>query len=409
MTEPPDNTVILYKGHSDYESLNTMVDHWAQALARRGFRPEIIDLRAPDAVGRVVGLIRGGTVRLFLSVNGFGVPAAGAGPGFYQETDAPLAIYFVDHPLYHYPTLRTPVKQATASFATPHHVDVCRSLIRDDLPVRHLAHAAAPATTATADWPDRDIPLLVSGSLAQHPETARAGWAGYGAPVRTRLEDILAGHRLTPRRPLHEIVLEVLGADPPPLHELFSYFSVVDSYLRSQVRLAFMVAANALPVTVCGRGWDAVIPAGSAVRPWGAQPTATVLGMMARTRLVVNLLPPYYESHERPFQAMAHGAVAATVAAPWFLEAVGAEAVLALPTEAEAAVATIAEALTADTASAGAGSGSGSELAGRAAHGHAAWRHGHRWDHRLEQWLGRLEARASGADDFTAKPVRAPA
>ena len=377
---------ILYKGNSEFDSLNTMVDHWAAALARRGIRPEIVDLRAPDPVARAVALIRRERVVLFVSLNGYGVPKPGQGPGFYQESAAPLFIHFVDHPVYHYPTIRSEVPHLLASFPTPGNLRFCRNHIRDDLPLIHLAHAAAPGESAP--WTGRDCPPLLAGSLHEDPEIGRARWISHGAAVRDRLEAMLASHLAAPRRALHEVVLEVLGDPRPPIEAVHGHFQVVDRYLRSRVRLDFVreAAARGLPLTLIGRGWDALLPKAGSVRLLGERPVAEVFALMARTRLVLNLLPPYYESHERPFQAMAHGAVAATVAAPWLLEAVGGDALLALPPDPSEAVAIAAAALADDDA-----------LAARAAAGSAAFRRGHTWDHRLSRVLNWIRSVKPGS------------
>ncbi len=376
---------ILYKGKSEFDSLNTMVDHWAAALRTQGMRPEIVDLRAPDAVARAVALIRAEPVALFLSLNGYGVPRPGQGPGFYQESAAPLFIHFVDHPVYHHPIIRSEVPNLVATFPTPSNLRFCRSHIRDGLPLLHLPHAAAPGPAAP--WAEREIPLLLAGSLHEDPERKRAGWIEHGAAARDRLEAILAGHRAAPRRPLHEIVLEALGDPRPPVELIHSHFWVVDTYLRSSVRLDFVRAAagEGLPLTLVGRGWDAAVPAGSPVRLLGERPVADVFAMMARTKIVLNLLPPYYESHERPFQAMAHGAVAATVAAPWLLSALGGGALLALSPDPREAAAGTAAALADDDA-----------LAARAATGSAAFLAGHTWDHRLTRVLGWIKSVKAG-------------
>ena len=386
MTAPSRQPVaVLYKGHSEFNSLNTMVDHWAAALRAKGMRPEIVDLRSADAIARTVALIRTEPVALFLSLNGYGVPKPGQGAGFYQETRAPLFVYFVDHPVYHHPIIRSEVPQLVATFPTPSHLRFCRSRVRSDLPLLHLPHTAAPGPAAP--WSERDIPVLLAGSLHEDPERKRAGWIEHGAPVRDRLEEIISGHRAEPRRPLHDIVLEVLNLPEPPVELLCSYFSLADTYLRSVVRLEFLCAASGLPVTLVGRGWDAAaLPASSKLRLLGERPVAELFELMARAKIVLNLLPPYYESHERPFQAMAHGAAAATVAAPWLLGAVGAGSVLALPPDpGEAAEATLA-ALADDGA-----------LATLAAAGTAAFLAGHTWDHRLSRVLGWIKSVKPGS------------
>lgn len=365
---------VLYKGHSAFESLNTMVDHWAAALGRAGFRPTIVDVRRPDAVARTVHLIRTDEVALFLSLNGYGVPADGHGPGFYGESTAPLVMVFVDNPLYHPQTIRCEVPRAVVTFPTPHQISLCRDHIRADLPIFHIPHAAEPGRGVP--WRDRDIPVLIAGSAHDDPERARAGWAAYGPAVRARLEDILAAHTVAPRRPLHEVALETLGHDRPSTDLLRSYFCVVDHYLRSAARVDFVRAASGLPLTLVGHGWDTLVPSRASHHALGPRPAAAVFDLMARSKLVLNVLPPYYESHERPFQAMAHGAAAAAVAAPWFLEAVGVDAVWPLPPGPNAAASAVAMALADDD-----------RLAAIAARGAASLREAHTWDHRLKRLL----------------------
>lgn len=75
MTGP--GTVVLYRGHSDYESVGTMVEALAAAFQRRGLTPVILDLRAPDCVQQAVQLVRSGDVRFFMSLNGYGIPGPG--------------------------------------------------------------------------------------------------------------------------------------------------------------------------------------------------------------------------------------------------------------------------------------------------------------------------------------------
>lgn len=68
-----------------------------------------------------------------MSLNGFGLPAAGQGAGFYAESTAPVLVYFVDHPAYHYERIRAPLPRLIATFPTAHHVDFCRRFIRGDI------------------------------------------------------------------------------------------------------------------------------------------------------------------------------------------------------------------------------------------------------------------------------------
>lgn len=172
---------VLFKGHSQYGSVATMVDQFAGALRRLGAETAILDTRAPDCVSTVVALLRQNRIRAFLSLNGYGIPSPGQGAGFYGISGAPVMIYFVDHPAYHFPTIRAPLPHLSVSFPTAHHVGFCRDHVRGDIAVRHLPHAAEAAEPAA--WDGRDVPLFLSASLIADAEPFRAGWRQHGPEV----------------------------------------------------------------------------------------------------------------------------------------------------------------------------------------------------------------------------------
>jgi glycosyl transferase family 1 len=365
--------IVLFKGHSQYDSVNTMVDALAVAFARRGIGTQILDTRAADCVAAATALVRQGRVRLFLSLNGFGIPAVGQGAGFYAESAAPVLIYFVDHPAYHLGRIRAPLPRLIATFPTAHQVEFCRRFIRSDLPLHHLPHASDAA--APAPWQGREGTLLLSASLIADPEPFRARWAEHGAEVAARLNAMVEAHDAAPTAPLHEIALAVLGAAAPPVEVLASYMTTVDAYLRSRIKLALAQALAHLPMLVCGEGWQRLASGETRASFRPAMPVSEVIAEMRRTKIVLNPLPPYYESHERPLQAMANGAVAAN-GPSGFLEGVFPDGFFRLPAAPRAAAAVIEAALADDAA-----------LEAIAMRGHEACLTGHLWDHRAAEML----------------------
>lgn len=362
-----ESLIVLFKGHSHYDSVNAMVEQLAAAFGRAGAASRVLDTRAADCIGEAVALIRAGRVRLFVSLNGFGIPEQGA--GFYAESAAPVLIYFVDHPAYHYPRIRAPLPRLIATFPTAHHVAFCRRFIRDDIPLHHLPHATEAAEPAP--WPGRDRALFLSASLMEDPEPYRAAWRQHGEAAG-RLEAMLEAQQAAPARPLHETVLEGLGG-VPPIEILASYFITLDTYLRSRVKLELAEALAHLDLSLCGNGWERL--AGTGIRVLPAMPAAATIATMRRAKLVLNPLPPYYESHERPLQAMANGAVAANGPSGW-MESSFSGGYLALPPAPKEAAAVI-EAALADEAA----------LERIAATGRAQCAAGHLWDHRAAEIL----------------------
>lgn len=370
-----DRFIVLFKGHSHHDSVNRMVDALAAAFERLGAASRVLDTRAADCVAEAVALVRGNSVRLFVSLNGFGIPDAGA--GFYAEGAAPVLIYFVDHPAYHYPRIRAPLPRLVATFPTAHQVEFCRRFVRDDIPLHHLPHAAEAAEPAP--WPEREMALFLSASPMTDPEPFRAQWRQHGTEIAARLDAIVEAQDAASTRPLHETVLAVLGAETLPIEVLASYFVTVDTYLRSRIKLELAQALAHLPLTLCGEGWGRLAAAGTRATVLPPMPAAATIAAMRKSRIVLNPLPSYYESHERPLQAMANGAVAANGPSGFFAaEFPG--GYLALPPEPRAVAAVIESALADET-----------RLQAIAATGHAQCLAGHLWDHRAAAMLRLVE------------------
>ena len=376
------SSVLLFQGHSDFDSVNAMVAHCADGLAALGFAPRVLDVREADHIARALAVIRSGRLAFTLCLSGMGLPDAGHGQGFYTETDAPVVALWLDHPVFLYPRLRLPVARLVSTFPAPHHVAFCRAKVRSDRPALHLAHAAT--RTTTRPWRARDIPVLFSGStLHAEPEMTRAGWAdAYGATVAQELNAVIEEHFTAPARPLEDAITKIVG--DPPVEKLYAYYKVADDYLRSRAKVAFLNAAARLPVTVIGRGWQGLATdGGSRLKVLPEMPAPRVAELMAQSRIVLNLLPPYFGSHERPFQAMAAGAVAATLPLTWFDAAVAKDAYLALPYEPAACAEALAAALERDD-----------QLAATAAAGTAAFLAGHTWRHRMAGLIAALKIAA---------------
>jgi hypothetical protein len=375
---PASGDVLLFKGHSDFASVNAMLGECAEALAGLGLEPTVLDVRDPGHIAAALAVVRGGRLAFTLCMSGMGLPEAGHGEGFYAETAAPVVALWLDHPVFLYPRVRLPLARLVSTFPAPHHVAFCLAKVRADRPALHLPHGATPGPARP--WRERDIPALFSGStIHADPEAARAGWAAaHGAPAAAQLNAVVEEHFARPLAPLEEAIAAVVGEKP--VEPLYSYYKVVDDYLRSRARVAFLNAAARLPITVVGRGWEGLAPeANSGLRVLPEMPAPEVANLMGRSRIVLNLLPSYFGAHERPFQAMAAGAVAATLPLGWFDAAVAKDAYLGLPY----APAAFADALAAAL-------GDDARLQAIAAAGAAALASGHTWRHRMETLLAAL-------------------
>jgi hypothetical protein len=309
---------ILFRGTSLYGSVDRMLDHLAEAFRAEGDQVTIIEATAPDYVATLQRAVAEG-VDGFLGMTGIGLDLR-AENNLYNALDRPFASIYLDPLLLYWNQVATPIRRRVVFTTAPD--DVPYWSARAAVPIRHLPHAADPLPEALQlPWARRDIDILFVGTAPENPETLRAGWAGHGAVVERRLNDILHAHDADPLARL--IPLIATHAHPAARLEepdsLYPYFTTLDVYLRARARWRTALALMPLPCLFVGPGWDRVAAAGAPVRATlaGEIPAADLTRYFGRARLVVNSCTPYHGSHERIFQAMAGGAVSFTTETAW--------------------------------------------------------------------------------------------
>lgn len=375
-------TVLLFKGSAAFDGLNVMVDCLAAGFEYLGLRPRIADLRGTDTVPEVVRALADPDLALIVCMNSFGRPmekrpdgtmvvAADGGP--FRSVRVPVIDYYVDHPIYHFANIRVWLPNQIITVPTGPNVELVRTLIRDDAPVHHLPHGGnLPEEGAVRPWAERDMGLFASMSLHHDPETMRAVWSEAHRPeIAGKLNAMVEEHDHDPEAPLQAAIMRVIG--PSSIETILPWFTQVDSYLRARVKLHTIraIARRGLPLTLCGPGWPDL---GGGVRRLASVPASESLRLMGRARITLNLLPPYYHSHERPLQAALHGGAAASSPSPWLDQVFGGSGIT-LPPDPDQAADILADAL------------DDPRLAERARAGHDAVRGGHSWLHRAANIL----------------------
>jgi hypothetical protein len=86
---------------------------------------------------------------------------------------------------------------------------------------------------------------------------------------------------------------------------------MVDRIMRARTRRSSLLALAGHPVEVIGRGWEALdLPKSFTLL--GEMNARDVVDRFGTSRIVVNTMPYYVESHERLYEAAAHGAALLT-------------------------------------------------------------------------------------------------
>lgn len=360
--------VLITHADSQFGFMDTVASELAAGFCARGRRAIATHLLDGRSMADASAIIGQGGLAMVVLMNGIGMEAGGTDlVRFLASLEVPVVGFFLDHPAYHHHRIATPVPRLVVATSCRHDGGFIRHFIRGDVPVETVHHGAARIPPGVArPWGERDIAVLVPSTLPLNPETERPNWpARYGAVVAARLNAIVELHDAAPARPLHDAILEVLAGHTLSLQDVLPYYCVTDLYLRARIKLDSVRAllGAGVPVTVLSAGWPDL---GERAVRLPAVPMGEGFALMGRARMVLNHLPPYLQSHERPLQAALCGAAAASTPSDWVERVMGGHALM-LPLPVRDAAAAVAAALADDT------------LPDRAARAHAAVENGQLW------------------------------
>lgn len=317
--------VCLFRGNATTDG---NVDRIGAALmsgfAANGWAAELVDISQGDPAenfARLVRLAETEGVDFFLSVEAMGLMTGLE--ELMAKAGARQLYWALDHPYSGVDRLRGLAPGSVATFPTRSNLDCCANYIRNDLVLACGAHAAEAIEPLA--WSERDIPILVVGNVdGPTPDAVRAGWRQLAAPWPMVLEHMEAAWRADPSTPLEDLARAALmatGATGADGHAFFRLQAQFDSWARPFVRHATVAALGRLPLCLVGRGWESLAAPGHTLL--GPRPSREAAGLIARSRLVLNILPDYYRSHERVFAAMAAGCATVSSGAGYLANAMG--------------------------------------------------------------------------------------
>lgn len=367
------HTVVLFLGDSNFGNIGSMVPALADGFREIGFDIRIIDVRTADYGTTLAGLADQEAIAAVVSVSGFGLPPTSDAPAVrvFNDLDVPIIGLFLDHPFCLQERIELPLRHYHACFPAGHAGAFCERFMASTARYHHVAHACVPRRPV--DWHERDIPLLLTGSLFLPPAEQRRRWRDHGPEVEQRLNDVIDLAWQDLARPLETSVLQVLGEDIG-FETVFPYMKTADDYIRNAQRVTVVQGLGHLPLTVVGPGWAPYVEQLPGIRFVGQRTIDEALAMTGQAKAVLNPFPGYNDSHERVFNAMAGGTAVISSRSTLYDRTFNADEITFLPNEPADAGDTIAAFL-----------GEDAQVAAMAACGRQNVFDAHTWVHRARE------------------------
>lgn len=303
-----------------YASNTAFAASLSHELKDLGHEVEICNIMGREDAGeRVAGYV-GKSFDAVIDFNST-LPRAKLGDSaFLDEIDAPFYDFIVDHPLYHHPILKLPLKNFNVICLDKTH----KAYIEKYYPhIRRILVLPLSGSKALAnlDFKRRRNELLFTGTYYD-PEKYRNMIEEkdrfYQREYFTMADILIENPLFTPNEAFDEMG-RLLGHDKTALppedyrRELNAAYPA-EIYARAIVRKQIMetILANGIPMIICGNEWEHfTAPVGSQITMIEGLDYAQSVELIASVQAVLNILPGFcYAPHDRIFTAMLNGAVA---------------------------------------------------------------------------------------------------
>ena len=308
-----------------YASNASFAEQLAMEFESLGVQAEICNLLTMEDAGLTLAKYIG---REYLAVIDFNstMPRAMAGKErFLDQIDAPFYNYIVDHPLYHHPILKLPLKNFHVICVDRTHADYARKYYPHLKSVHFVPLTGIRALTqlpfakkknailfAGTYYPPEKYAAMIEEKSA---EEQRIMWEMTDQLLQLNADKI----QLTPEEAFYEAATSH-GAKEIPEQEipvLLNRCYPADIYVRAVQRKQriLKLAEAGLPVWILGNDWELCselegMPNVSLIDGLDYNECQEVI---ASFRILCNLLPGFVAgTHDRIFQAMANGVVSLT-------------------------------------------------------------------------------------------------
>lgn len=314
-TDGEKGIVLLPISHVDHGNINELSRRLGEGFEEIGLHPVFIDMRdgMEPAVASIVEWVSTEKVRIYVTVNALGFPHHSQ--DLFKKHDVKLFFMSLDHPCYVSELIMEIPTGTKVGFPTASNISLARNGLRKDIGYHHVLHASH--VRPVVPWSKKDIPIFLVGNLEENPAMMKRRWKDRGNDVARVLNEMETVYRENPLKTLEEVGAEALRREKQQQVDTKNFLNLLalfDRYNRSVCRKRFLDAIPDLPVTVVGN-WDGYLAEKRRNAHFvGPVDSAEVAGMIGRSKIVLDVLPTYYGSHERVFAAMASGSVAATTA-----------------------------------------------------------------------------------------------
>ena len=300
--------------HAQHDNVNMMAREMAAGFQANGVDFRLVDTREADAGKQLLDLLQLPETSLLCTFNNIGLPAEANSPlvKLLNLRELPVFSWYLDHPIINAPDYAIPLTRHILGQTSPEHLTFLGQYpVHHGKPLVLTPHAVADGPAF--HWEDKDIPVMMVGTVGGSPQAERDSWAPkYGQEIADHLNAAIEVYDSLEKPQLADCIHIALGLAPDQSLEwsiMRSYCILLDRFLRDRTKyLQAQLAIDCGGIAV-GPGWADVVKNARPDQVPGGQTADKVADYIRRSKAVFAGPPAYYSSHERVFYAASHSAL----------------------------------------------------------------------------------------------------
>lgn len=313
--------IVVYKGDSRYDTMCIFADELGKAFQRLGYQVVTIDFNNESDTNKKINLLFGTEVKAFIGFNGMGCTLQLKDGAYLQNVlKGPYYGFFLDHPVYQYNRMVTPIQDMHAFVVDESHVDYIYRHHPNIRTAQMIAHGGIRRTEFKA-YGERTKAVVFLGSYVSPEKTLDQIDAlqnqGLIHIIYHVIQRMLTDFNVTIDMAFDAILQENnLTISQEEYHSYMTYVRLADTYVRQYFRQLVIktIAEAGIRIEVYGQGWNSFFcNAGENLIVHQPVSYTEAYDIMNDAKIVLNVMPWFKKgSHERIFMAMLSGAICVT-------------------------------------------------------------------------------------------------
>jgi hypothetical protein len=323
-----EDLVFLVGQPTPYGMLEHFSAEWVLAMRALGRNAWLLDTGGLHGLASLQALLAAGRPRAFVAFSGVNWDLLANDRLLYEVLAVPYVGLMFDDPAYFPQRHRVASPWLTYLFTDRDHHDASVALSPPTAPRGRFRFGVRPPSEAPPPFEERAHSILFAKSPGD-PDADRAAWQHEAPAMRSILNDVADAALWQDARSVWAIAQERLATDGLT-HGLAATIGMativakVDHYVRLARAQRVVQALAPHDAVIVGEGWRAHLPARSRARIVASCTMPELLGLMAQSRVLVNVQPNNREApHERLLFGMQRGCCVLTDAPSPMRAAVG--------------------------------------------------------------------------------------